>query len=101
MKIVVNINYGGFDVSPKVLTELGFPKPYTYLCNLQFGIESDNDNAYRADPRLINAIEKIGLRKSAGPYNELKIVEIPDDVDWEIYEYDGIETIHEKHRVWK
>ena len=26
--------------------------------------------------------------------------EIPDDVEWEIDDYDGIETIHEVHRSW-
>jgi len=30
----------------------------------------------------------------------LKIIEIPEDVDWEVDEYDGLETIHEKHRSW-
>jgi len=30
----------------------------------------------------------------------LKIVEIPDDVDWEINEDDGSEWIAEKHRTW-
>jgi len=27
-------------------------------------------------------------------------VEIPLDVEWEIFEYDGIEEIHEKKRKW-
>ena len=30
----------------------------------------------------------------------LKVVEIPDGVDWEIEEYDGEEWVSEKHRVW-
>ena len=29
-----------------------------------------------------------------------KIIEIPDDIEWEIDNYDGIESIHEKHRSW-
>jgi hypothetical protein len=32
---------------------------------------------------------------------ELKVVESPDDVEWEIEEYDGIEWIAEVHRTWE
>jgi hypothetical protein len=31
---------------------------------------------------------------------ELKVVEIPDDVEWQIEEYDGLEWVAEKHRTW-
>jgi hypothetical protein len=31
----------------------------------------------------------------------LKIVEIPDDVDWIIQEYDGTEWVAERHRTWR
>ncbi len=31
----------------------------------------------------------------------MQIVEIPDDVDWEVMEYDGMEHIAEKHRTWR
>ena len=31
---------------------------------------------------------------------ELAIVEIPDGIEWEIDDYDGIETIAETHRTW-
>ena len=30
----------------------------------------------------------------------LKMVEIPDDVEWEIADYDGKEWVAEKHRTW-
>jgi hypothetical protein len=33
-------------------------------------------------------------------YSELEVIEIPDDVQWEIGEYDGLEWVAEKHRVW-
>lgn len=54
---------------------------------------------YRSDSDLIAVIEELG-EKANGKHAELKIVEIPDGVDWEIDEYDGIETIHEVHRSW-
>lgn len=53
----------------------------------------------RTDPILIQVIEELG-EEADGPCAKLEIVTIPDDVDWEIDEYDGYESIHEKHRSW-
>lgn len=53
----------------------------------------------RSDKDLIAVIKELG--KDAGArYSSLAIIEIPDDVDYEIDDYDGLETIHEKHRTW-
>lgn len=64
------------------------------------------DNAYfsvseieRDDPALVKAVEELGA-KASGKYAELAVVEIPDDVQWEIEEYDGLEWISEQHRRW-
>ena len=57
-------------------------------------------NIKRNDLYLIMVVEELG-EKANGRHCELKIVEIPDDVDWEITEYDGLEQISEKHRIWK
>lgn len=54
----------------------------------------------RTDPLLIQAIEEIGEKESSGSCASLEIIEIPDDVKWQIDEYDGIESIHEQHRSW-
>jgi len=53
----------------------------------------------RTSETLIKVIEELG-EKANGRFAELSIVEIPCGVDFEIDEYDGIETIHEKHRSW-
>lgn len=58
----------------------------------------------RYDECFIDYLEKYGNTD----YNEFercvlheyKVVEIPSDVDWTIEEYDGSETIVEKHRTW-
>ena len=53
----------------------------------------------RADPDLIKVIKELG-EKANGQCAKLEIVKIPADVDWEIDEYDGMETVREKSRSW-
>lgn len=55
----------------------------------------------RVDPDLISVIEELGTKNASGPYAELKIVEIPDGVEWQINDYDGAETISERYRTWR
>ena len=89
MKIVINTSYGGYGLSKEAYEYLGIP-----YNNLGFEFSKD-----RTNPKLIEVVEKLG-DKANGRYAELKIVEIPDDVDWYIDEYDGCESIHESHRTW-
>lgn len=56
-------------------------------------------NLERTDEDLISVIEELG-DEASGEYGSVKVIEIPDDVDWKIDDYDGWESIHEKHRVW-
>lgn len=103
MKIVINYCYGGFSVSDAVMEELNLPNngdDWNHINNQTFDIDSDNYEQYRTHAPLIKAIEKIGYPNCNGAYADLKIIEIPDNVNWEIQEYDGIETIHEVHRTW-
>ena len=53
----------------------------------------------RNDPALIQAIEEQGTG-AFGDHAEIAIVEVPDDVKWHIYEYDGLEHVAEDHRTW-
>lgn len=53
----------------------------------------------RTDPLLIQVVEELG-KLANGCCAELKIVDIPDGVEWEIDEYDGNEHIAEKHQTW-
>lgn len=57
------------------------------------------DDIERNDPILVEVVEKLGA-KANGDFADLIVVEIPDDVDWEIDDYDGWESIVEKHRSW-
>jgi hypothetical protein len=119
MKIAINKCYGGFGLSEEAALELrklgvrvtlkgeyysDGSGPSTsdviFLSNEDFGITSDNYYEWRTDKRLIKIIEKIGIERSGGYLSKLIIVDIPDDIKWEIDEYDGIETVHEQHKSW-
>lgn len=59
----------------------------------------DRDIA-RDDPFLVQVVQELGTDAASGRHAELKVVEIPADVDWEINEYDGAEWVAERHRTW-
>ena len=95
MKVVINSCYGGFSLS-----EAGIAR---YL-ELK-GMEWPNAGFYyrdipRDDAVLILVVEELGDAAN-GVCADLKIVEIPDDVEWQIDEYDGNEWIAESHRTWR
>lgn len=58
-----------------------------------------DDRKGRTDPLVIQVVEELG-KEADGRFARLEVVEIPDGIDWEIDEYDGQETVHEKHRSW-
>lgn len=56
-------------------------------------------NIPRDDPDLVAVVEELGERAN-DQFADLKVVEIPDDVEWQIQEYDGLERVAEVHRTW-
>lgn len=57
------------------------------------------DSEYREDKTLIEIVERLG-EEANGDYSYLKVVEIPDDLDYVIENYDGIETLHQRVQEW-
>lgn len=53
----------------------------------------------RDDPDLVAIVEEMG-EGANDECADLKIVEIPESVNWYIEEYDGNEHVAEKHRKW-
>jgi len=53
----------------------------------------------RNDSDLVAVVEELGDEANRR-FAELEVVEIPDDVEWEISEYDGVERVEEVHRSW-
>lgn len=54
---------------------------------------------HRTDPILIECVEELKEQASSA-VSKLVVVEIPDDMDYVIDNYDGIETLHENVRTW-
>lgn len=90
-RIVINSCYGGFGMSQQAL--IRYKELVGDVTTRVFDIPRD-------DPYLVQVVRELG-EDAAGPYAELKILEIPADVNWEIEEYDGKEWVAERHRVWE
>jgi hypothetical protein len=117
-KVVINNKHGGFGLSEKALDRLveeyGF-ETTDYDDGEYRNPDADiidgegilggrdyfltDDSEYRDHPAVIEVVEQLGVEAS-GDYADLKVVEIPEDVEWEIKEYDGNEWVAEKHRTW-
>src|SRR3990167_2487023 len=67
----------------------------------------DNSNAVyfwvgdipRNDLSLIKVVTELKSEANV-ECSKLKIITIPDGIEWEIEEYDGAEWVAEKHRTW-
>jgi len=111
-KIVINTSYNPFCVSHEAflrLRELGQPD----------ALQETDDGAYwpvaasphepslnqcgvlipRDDHRLVQVVEEL-QSKANGHGAELKVVTIPDDVQWVIERKERGEQVSEQHRMW-
>jgi hypothetical protein len=93
MKIVINGCYGGFGLSQKAIDL------YMEKAGMEKGKNVSEYDIARDDPILVEVVETLG-KEASGSYADLHIVEIPDDVNWVIKEYDGFEHVAEVHRTW-
>ena len=90
-KIVINACHGGFGISEQAEARYaqlsGKPHPIYYW------------DIQRDCPYLVQVVEELG-EAAWGDHAELKVVTIPDDVEWTVHEYDGVEWVAEAHRTW-
>jgi len=106
-KIVINQCYGGFGLS-----DLAIEK-YAELAGIELEQHDEADtfslmfgkykfsssDLSRCDENLIKVVEELGEDVNS-ELADLTVVEIPDDVEWGIYDYDGIEHVYDRNRVW-
>lgn len=93
IKVVINRDFGGFGLSDEAEA----------LYKERKGI-TDPDWWCRKIPRdcpiLVQIVEEMN-EKADGRFAALKVVEVPDDADWYVEEYDGSEWVAERHRTWR
>lgn len=122
MQVVISKSFGGFGLSYDAMMRYAELKGinlkamvYDYATEHYVPSQKDSggltyflennllfDDRYgisRTDPALIQVVQELG-KEAGGEGSTLKIVTIPDDIQWNIDEYDGVESIHEAHRSW-
>lgn len=62
--------------------------------------EGDDPIKFRSNKELINIFNKLGKEKFSGPFADIQLIDIPDNIEVKLSEYDGVEWIAEKHRTW-
>ena len=91
--VVINTCYGGFGLSERAVRD------YKNMAGITDPKWYDRDIP-RDDPYLIKIVRDLGMTAN-GAHANLKIIEVPPEVEWQIEEYDGNEWVAEKHRVWR
>ena len=113
VKIVINSDYGGFSLSDEAILEYGRRKGLNLVkdentnwsISIFYKDSVAKENYFedreipRNDPALVEVVEVLG-EAANGFAASLKIVEIPEDVEWCVEENDGREWVSEKHRTW-
>jgi len=125
MRVVINTCFGGFGISDEaaewLINERGWtltyytPKGNLFNPDADFVVNTEHismmglyslarwrrhENELRCRPDLIDCIKTLGTKVNTR-FSELKVVTIPNSIEWQIEEYDGIEHIAEKHRTWE
>lgn len=124
MKVVINACFGGFSVSKAAAEHMaanGCPVATAELAEYDakmtdpskqdefeqrwgfrwygYGHTDGGGGYVRNSPQLVAAVEALGDAAS-GDCARLRVVEMPDGVEWTIEEYDGNEHVAEVHRTW-
>jgi hypothetical protein len=96
MQVVINLS-GTFSISSEAVE---FIKKKIKDKNVKKTIGPYSFDDDRTNHLLIEVVKK--LKKKANGINaDLKIVEIPNDIEWSIFGCSGSEWIGEKHRTWR
>jgi hypothetical protein len=121
IEVVINNCYGGFGLSDKACEALiakGWPvveadevddyekTPYSIIqwspgsnMLIKYAPNYGNQNGFRSHPDVVAVVKALGKAVNSD-YSDLKVIKIPDNVEWCITEYDGIEQVEEVHQSW-
>lgn len=94
MKVIINRKHGGIAFSDEILAAY----------RAEVGVEIWANKSWRTDEVMIRLLGEFGDKASEYYDNwalsRFAVVEIPDDVEWVIQDYDGVEWVAEVHRTW-
>lgn len=122
MKVVINACFGGFGLSEEAFEWLIENKGWKVTeynedsslkdksaqivrhCECidligKYSLVDRGDINIRTSSDLVECVETLGDAVN-NTFSLLKVMDIPDNVEWEIEEYDGNEWVSEKHRRW-
>ena len=91
MKVVYNACYGGFGLSDEALA--------LYKTKVSVSGDFYDWDIQRNDKALIEVVEELG-EGANGFLAKLRIEEIPDGSEFEIDEYDGLESVVPPRMSW-
>ena len=113
-KVVINDQHGGFGLSHHAKIQYLTLSGIAYTLQEQpdrdtqhkkgpvimvNGKEFQDRHIDRDDPILVKIVQEMG-NDAHGFFANLKIVEIPAEIDWQVDQHDGLEWISEKHQTW-
>lgn len=90
VKVIVNNCWGGYSLSDEAI------RRFHELTGITTTTYSEVE---RTNPFLVQVVEELGDAAN-GRNAKLCILEIPDEVSWEISDYDGMEHITQVHQTW-
>ena len=117
MKVILNKCFGGFGLSKKAHRLYAEKRGWHFgVYHDRFGFEQYRtdgkitgepddrhffwlERSYRDDPTLVEVVEELG-DEANGDYADLVVVDIPDDMDYVVDDYDGVETLRPRTPTW-
>lgn len=88
-KVLINVSYGGFSFSKELLNRFGITGSQYSQEALSFQCDMKN----RTNPKIIEAVEELGVGRASGSCCRLCIKEINDNDIYRIEEHDGCEKL--------
>lgn len=90
-KIVINTCFGGFSLSEQAYQEMNIKWD-------GYGYDFDEPEK-RTNRKLIACIEKL-REKANGRFADLRVIKIPYNHEFYIYDYDGVEKVYSAEQLF-
>ena len=104
-RILISVSHGGFGLGDQAFEWLIKNRGWTLGVHYEKNDYLYDESLYsslisiRENEDVFDCFDAIG-DKINKKWSKLQVVEIPEDVDYTIEDYDGSEWIAEKHRTW-